>query len=225
MSRRLRRTTLVVAAALAIGMALVEGAAARGGGRGGAGGGRGGGGVAARGSFGQNRAMYHNAYNARGPAADGDFGWQQRHERRQERRERRDDVPVIYYDDYYDDDYTGGGYDSYDEAPAYDESEPDEGDYDEGESDYDAGDYGGDVYDELPCQAAVVVMRDAAYYVCDGVWYTRAYSDGELVYVEVPAPAESDGSSVTPPLRWMATLHPEQRALLRIVGLARIDAR
>jgi hypothetical protein len=32
-----------------------------------------------------------------------------------------------------------------------------------------------------------------------------------------------DESSLTPPLRWMATLHPEQEARLRIVGVARIQ--
>jgi hypothetical protein len=44
------------------------------------------------------------------------------------------------------------------------------------------------VYFRLPCKPAVVAMHGTAYYVCDSVWYIRAYANGELVYMEVPPP-------------------------------------
>ena len=45
------------------------------------------------------------------------------------------------------------------------------------------GDYWGDEY----CEASVVV-DGITYYQCEGVWYRRAYSGGEVAYVVVEGP-------------------------------------
>jgi len=91
---------------------------------------------------------------------------EQRQERREERHERRDAVQEDrpedwqeYRDDYYDDGSYGGDYDE--EAL---------------------------VYWTLPCRPNVVAMGGVIYYVCGSAWYTRAYSEGDVVYTVVPNP-------------------------------------
>lgn len=118
-------------------------------------------------------------YDARGPAADGTLGTrypdheehqERRQERREERRDRREDR---------DEDATEDREDWQEYA---------EDDYEERGDDY--GGYYGDpeVYWTLPCQPNVIAMGGAIYYVCDSTWFIRAYSDGDVVYTEVPSP-------------------------------------
>ena len=148
--------------------------------RGGAGFNRGG--PAASGSFGQNRpvaGLNRGEYDARGPAANGNLGMQypnlgERRDERQERREeRRDERQQEHREDWqeYGEDYYGGGY-YYDDGYY--------GDYAEGEEAV--------VYWTLPCTPNVIVMGGVTYYVCSSTWYTRAYSDGDVVYTVVPNP-------------------------------------
>lgn len=182
MSRR-SRIVLYCAAATLMTIALVAAdVSARGGGRGGGGGGRGGGGFsrggpAARGSFGRNQPARGNyrGYNRRGPAMDGNFGERQdlRQERREERQEGRDDS---WQDNEQD---VGERRENWQEFvdDHYD-------DYDGGEYYYDTG----VVYWELPCRPNVIAMGGVTYYTCATTWYIRAYSDGEVVYTEVPNP-------------------------------------
>jgi hypothetical protein len=120
--------------------------------------------------------MQRGQYDTRGPAADGSFGEQypdpgggqeQRQERREERHERRDAVREDrredwqeYREDYYDD---GSYAEYYEEQDAL-------------------------VYWTLPCRPNTIAMGGVIYYVCGSTWYTRAYSEGDLVYTVVPNP-------------------------------------
>jgi hypothetical protein len=115
--------------------------------------------------------MQRGEYDTRGPAADGSFGEHYpdlggREERREERHERRDAVREDRREDWQE----------------------------FGEDDYDDGSYGG-YYDEevlvywtLPCRPNVIAMGGVTYYVCGSAWYTRAYSEGDVVYTVVPNP-------------------------------------
>lgn len=146
------------------------------------------GGPAARGSFGQNRAaggLDRGAYNVRGPAVVGSLGTQSprgewegdRQERLEARQERRDDRQ---------EDRTEGR----DNWQDYAEDHDDDYYY------YDDGDYYGAAaagldepyYWTLPCKPLVMAMGGTTYYVCDSVWYTRAYVDGDVAYTIVPNP-------------------------------------
>lgn len=125
--------------------------------------------------------MDRGADNARGPAADGDFGTQhpsqgeghgQRQERLEERQDRRDarleereqnaterrEDWQEYAEDHYED-------------------------HDDG---YYGGDYG--AYWTLPCTPTVMALGGTIYYVCGSDWYIRAYSDGDVAYTMVPPP-------------------------------------
>jgi hypothetical protein len=169
----------IVGAATLVVVALVNGVAARGGGGRGSGGfSRGG--PAAWGSLGRNRpaGRMDRGYNARGPAADGNFGARQesqreRQEQRQERREERQDRRTEHQEDwpeyaadhderYYESDHGAAGAVAVGAAAA--------------------------VYYTLPCAPVVMAMGGGVYYVCGADWYTRAYSDGEVVYTLVPRP-------------------------------------
>ena len=117
-------------------------------------------------------------YNARGPAADGNFGAQlpsqgERQGQRQERREERQDQRTERREDW----------------PEYAE------DHDDG---YYGGDYGdagavavgaaaaASFYYTLPCEPVVMAMGGTVYYVCGADRYIRAYSDGDVVYTLAP---------------------------------------
>jgi hypothetical protein len=120
--------------------------------------------------------MQRGEYDTRGPAADGSFGerypdlgggQEERQERREERHERRDAVREDrredwqeYGEDYYDDGYYGGYYEEEDTL----------------------------VYWTLPCRANGIAMGGVIYYVCGSTWYTRVYSEGDVVYTVVPNP-------------------------------------
>jgi hypothetical protein len=178
MSRRSRGAAALVAAVFIL-AAFVEDGAARGGGRGGGGGFRGGGGFsrsgpAARGSFGRQpaRASQRGRYDRR--AADGRLG--ERHDERQQRREERRDERDGAWEDHVEDGWDG--------REEWEDHIEDDRDDDDGGYYYDSG----VVYWSLPCRPNVIAMGGVVYYVCDSVWYTRAYSEGEVVYTEVPNP-------------------------------------
>jgi hypothetical protein len=123
-------------------------------------------------------------YNARGPAADGNFGalhpsqgerQEQRQERREERQEQRaerredwQEYAEDHYDDH-DDGYYGGYYGAAGVVAA------------------DAA-LAAPLYYTLPCEPVVMALGGAVYYVCGSDWYIRAYSDGDVVYTQVPPP-------------------------------------
>jgi len=122
-------------------------------------------------------------YDARGPAAEGDFGAlhpneyerqgerQERREERQERRtERREDWQE--YAEDHDDDYYGGSYDDY---------------YgDAGAVAVGAAIVEPAYYWTLPCTPVVMAMGGTVYYACGADRYVRAYVDGDVVYILAP---------------------------------------
>jgi hypothetical protein len=197
-----RRTTICVAAALAMVM-LASGVDARGGGRGG--GARGGsariGGGGGRGSAGFNRSgpagsgsfrgkraaggVNRRGFNYRGPAADGDLRTHYQrldepYDQRQERREERQDRREARRDDF--------------DPEAIERLEAWHQYVDEHYDDYD-GIYYDEYYDmdELwydapPCAATVMATGGTVYYVCGAEWYVRAYIDGYVMYMLVPSP-------------------------------------
>jgi hypothetical protein len=196
----------VAVLSLALLVATVGDAAARGGrgggGRGFGGGGfsRGGGGfsrggAAAGGSLGHDPGrIREGAYGERGPAAEGDFGgerrgsgeearrapedWEAGHEERQERRQERQDQRDDWHD-YADDSY--GNYDEY---------------YGSGYYPYEtatvAGPAAGEVLATPPwwtldCSPPVEV-GGTTYYECESAWYARVYHNGEVAYATVNPP-------------------------------------
>lgn len=177
MSRLSRGAVLALAATLLVTVALVEGVAARGGGRGGGGISRGG--PAARGSFGRQqpaRGSRRGNYNARGPAAYGNFYqvesqyWPMEDERQDQR-----------------------GTESVDDGQGAPERNEDWQEYaedsDEEYDDYDGGSYDeGVVYWTLPCKPNVIAMGGVTYYTCGSDWFIRAYDQGDVVYTPVPNP-------------------------------------
>jgi hypothetical protein len=44
------------------------------------------------------------------------------------------------------------------------------------------------VYWTLPCQPNAIALNGVIYYVCNSIWYIRAYSEGDVVYTVVPNP-------------------------------------
>jgi hypothetical protein len=125
--------------------------------------------------------MERGAYNARGPAADGSFGTQlptqgERQEWRQERREERQELREERREDWQEPR----------EERREDWQDYAEDHYDDLHDRYYGGYYG--VYWTLPCTPTVMALGGTLYYVCGSDWYTRAYSDGDVVYTMVPSP-------------------------------------
>jgi len=111
-------------------------------------------------------------YNARGPAADGNFGalhpgQGERQGQRQERREERQDQRTERREDWQE--YAEDHYDDHDD-------------------DYYGAAAAAPFYWTLPCAPVVMAMGGAVYYVCGAEWYIRVYSDGDVVYTMVPRP-------------------------------------
>jgi hypothetical protein len=44
------------------------------------------------------------------------------------------------------------------------------------------------VYWTLPCRPNTIALNGVIYYVCNSIWYIRAYSEGDVVYTVVPNP-------------------------------------